>query len=361
MIKTELINLLSRVGVLKRKPDRHIVLIYICNPEIHKYFRKNSGIAAYSLRSPVIQHRIAHKDFLPNNLLSHLKSHGKIRLTEIPLQSKEYYSEKDFSGIPSADIWVFALMNYPSLPAFKEELFEYILGEANVKAARVLNLTSYVRQGNRRLGEQERLFPIIAKHTGNSLTTSRDSKSIVILENDVDYEAWERHANKVKPTQYVLEKFRVHHRNQHIVPLLCIERWIYICGDLTVGFRISTKKIIRQSNSLTSYWRDSRLLENEYQQLRKWMRTYRRPTDYGSMPLSFSYTGEPSFWDIRHETANQFVSMNSLDICSMDVIEDSERNLHIIDSNEHSWESAGEELMFLWSNALWKGMEAAMQ
>ena len=240
------------------------------------------------------------------------------------------------------------------MPAFEEGLFEYIMGEAKLRATRVLNLAAHVRQGNQRLGDQERTYPVIAKRTGNGLTINRKSKSIAILEDDTGYEAWESHANRGNPIEYVLEKYRIHWRNQYMDPFLCIERWIYICGDLTVGLRISADKIIRQSNSLTSYWRDPRLLETEYQQLRKWMKNSRRPMEYGSMPLSFSYAGEPSFWDIRRETANRLASMNSVDICSMDVIEDSASNLHIVDYTEDTWESAGEDLMFLWSNALWQ-------
>lgn len=351
----ELINLLRRVGVPKRTYRPHVVLIYVCNQAILEYFRKKSS-TTYLLRSRQKRYRIAHKDFLPNNLLVNLERRGDIRLTEVPLEPREQFANKDFHEIPSADVWVFALLNYPALPAIGGGIFEYLVEESNLKATKVLNLTTHIRQVNQQLDEDELPYPIVAKYTGNGLMTSGDSPSIIILEDDAACKAWKTQTNKEKQAEYVFENYRVHWRNRFIEPFLCIERWIYVCGDLTVGFRISTDRIIRQTNSLTSYWRDPRLLENEYRQLRKWMKTSRRPTEFGSMPMSFCYSGDSSFWDVRYDAANRLAGMNRVDICSMDVIEDAERKLHIVDYNEHTWESAGEDLMFLWSQVLWRGI-----
>ncbi len=151
-----------------------------------------------------------------------------------------------------------------------------------------------------------------------------------------------------------LEDLRSHKLNSTFQPLHCIERLIYICGDLTVGIRVSPHLIIKQDNSVTSYMRDPRLLTSEYDLLCTIVPSNQKN---GSLPITFCYGGDTSFWDRRHKCIAEFTQGRNLEIGSFDVIEDEEKKLHIIDYNEHTWETAHKDLFSLWVRALYRGIE----
>jgi len=322
-----------------------VTLIYIENPHLTRSYKKKRWGFSKNLKNKFI-----HRDFIPNNLLEQLHKEKKIVLSTVALPLKEKYDVEDIQNIPSADVWIFSLLSYiPSLP-FDESFYKVIKDRSMKDAIKLINLTSHVGLANK----EPSVYPRITKRKENGLTSIHDSESYAILQNDQAQKEWERKTGEKWKAKYVMEELLSHKLNSTFQPFYCIERLVYICGDLTIGIRVSPHLIIKQTNSVTSYMRDPRLLKSEFDLLCTIAPS--NPKN-GSLPITFCYSGDASFWDRRYKCIADFAQGRNLEIGTFDVIEDKEKNLHIIDYNEHTWEKAHTDLFSLWVRALYRGIE----
>jgi hypothetical protein len=195
-------------------------------------------------------------------------------------------------------------------------------------------------------------LPALAKLKANGLTTPGDTDSFALLNTEADMKAWREQVGPDRISDYEVQPYIEHSRNSELAPFRCIERWICVCGDLTVGTRFSDDLIIKQLNSLTYYMRDPRLLEREYRLVLKTARARHKLQEEGPGHLSFGYSGSADFWDRRHALYRALSEATGFQIGSMDVIEDAAGELYLIDYNEWTYESAREDLSSLWQAAL---------
>ena len=307
-----------------------------------------TGILPRSMGSRAFHH------FIPNNLLRSLNDKGAIRLRHHALEpSGRPYNACDAEGIPTAAVWVFALLNDSSVPICHDTFLEAIRGRARREGIRVINLTSHSGTlPDDFAPKRAEMLPALAKLKANGATTHDDSNSFSLLKTPSELNAWTEELDPARQADYELQPFLEHHRNAELAPFRCVERWICIAGDLTVGLRFSPDLIIKQLNSLTYYIRDPRRLEHEYGFIYKVSRHPWRLHQRGSEHLSFGYSGTCQFWDRRYALHQRLAEATGFEIGSMDVFEDAHGELHLIDYNEWTFESARNDLFSLWEVAL---------
>ena len=256
------------------------------------------------------------------------------------------------AGIPRAEAWVFALFADTTEPLFGADFFEAVRARAEREGIRIINLTSHTGTPLAFEPQRAESFPALAKLKANGLTTPSDKDSFALLHSEADMKAWRERVGLDRISDYEVQPYLEHCRNSELAPLRCIERWICVCGDLTVGTRFSEDLIIKQLNSLTYYMRDPRLLEREYRVVHKAARSRHKLQDEGPGHLSFGYSGSAEYWDRRHALYRELSEATGFQIGSMDVVEEASGELYLIDYNEWTFESAREDLCSLWQAAL---------
>ena len=335
-------------------PRIRVTFIYAPSEKFYEIFRPRTFRLPLTRILPRYMRSRAFRHFLPNNLLRSLNDKGAIRLRHHALEpSGRPYKACDAEGIPTAAVWVFALLNDSSAPICHDTFFEAIRARAQREGVRVINLTSHsgTLPDDFAPKRAERL-PALAKLKANGATTPGDSDSFTLLKTQSELTAWTERLDPVRQAEYEIQPFLEHHRDAELAPFRCVERWICIAGDLTVGLRFSPDLIIKQLNSLTYYIRDPRRLEHEYSFIYKVSRDTRRLRQKGSEHLSFGYSGTRQFWDPRNALLQRLTDATGFEIGSMDVFEDARGELHLIDYNEWTFESARKDLFSLWEVAL---------
>ena len=334
-------------------PRVGVTYVYVPSATFYETFRRWSlrwpwnKLPARWLRERAFRH------FLPNNVLRQLHQDGKIQLQTHHLEPQpQPFTGADANNIPRADTWVFALFSDSSEPQVSDEFLDAVRARARREGIRVINLSSHAGIPAAFQPKRAEELPALAKLKANGLTTPLDHSSFALLNTAADREAWERTVGPERRAEYQVQPFLEHQRNAELAPLRCIERWICVCGDLTVGTRVSNDLIIKQLNSLTYYTRDPRLLEREYRTVHQASRAPDRLKAEGPSHLSFGYAGSAAFWDRRHALYQRLRDATGFEIGSMDVIEDDAGALHLIDYNEWTFESAREDLSRLWQAAL---------
>ncbi len=333
-------------------PRVGVCYIYAPSAKFYETFRK------YVLRFPLnllptryCQEK-AFQHFLPNNLLRLLHRDEKIRLHTHQLKSKPHpIDAAEVANIPHAEAWVFALFSDSSEPLVSADFLEEVRTRAKREGIRIINLSSHTGTPVAFEPKRSDSLPALAKLKANGLTTPGDKSSFALFHTEADRKAWQEQVGKDRISEYEIQPFLEHRQNSEIAPFRCIERWICVCGDLTVGTRLSNDLIIKQLNSLTYYARDPRLLEREYRAVLKARKLYKVQED-GPGHLSFSYSGSADFWDQRHALYQALRDATGFEIGSMDVIEDDSGKLFLIDYNEWTFESARDDLSQLWQTAL---------
>ncbi|QKQ27484.1 hypothetical protein [Candidatus Reidiella endopervernicosa] len=323
-----------------------------CRPLIDHYKKSAEKSDRETTSKGGLSQRV-HQNFLPNNLLNRLSRRGLIELSLVELPYDKVVDSEHAKQIPSADIWIFALQNYQSRPLISESFLSTSQQRAEQLKIQTINLTSHIRETIDSTTTPTE-FPCIAKLAGNGAVKNFLHRSYAILRDRDTYEQWRDETGEEHLTNYAIEKFHTHRLNEEIAPFNCIERWIHICADLTVGLRISDKEIIGQSNSLTSYRRDPRLFAGEFHHLLTHKERSQPTPARTSLPLTFSYMGDSDYWELRYRKLREHTQKSGLEIGSLDVIEDKHGELHIIDYNEHTLESAERDLLSLWTNTLYR-------
>jgi hypothetical protein len=334
-------------------PRVDVTFIYAPSENFYESFRTHTLRFPLTRVPPRYLRGRAFRHFLPNNLLQSLNNQGAIRLRNHALEpSDRPYDGPDAKNIPRAEVWVFALLNDSSMPICRDAFFEAIHTRAQREGIRVINLASHSGTPPGFEPRRKEPLPALAKLKANGLTTPGDSDSFTLLETQADLTAWTERLDPARRADYEVQPHLEHRRDAELAPFRCIERWICLPGDLTVGLRFSEEMIIKQLNSLTYYIRDPRRLEHEYRLLHRITRDRRRLRKNGPEPLSFGYSGTSEFWDPRNALYQRLRDATGFEIGSMDVFEDSDGDLHLIDYNEWTFESARKDLFSLWEVAL---------
>lgn len=329
-----------------------MVFVYAPSQAFYETFRKHSvGFPASLLPEWHLRDR-AFRHFMPNNLLRSLENKGEIRLRSHPLAPSPLHGAEAVPPIPTADVWVFALLSDSHEVLFSEEFFSQIRARAKRENVSVINLTSHAGSLPVSHPTTTDELPVLAKLLANGLTTPGDPDSFALLTTQEEMADWKERTGPNRLTRYELQPYIEHCRNPEFSPYRCIERWICVCGDLTVGLRLSPDLIVKQLNSLTYYIRDPRKLEQEYASVHKQSRQRRGLARDGPLHLSFAYMGSVEYWDRRHLLYRNLQRETGFEIGTMDVLEDVQGRLHIIDYNEWTYESARKDLSFLWEAAL---------
>ena len=355
--------MLDRLRKLKRRlgpardasapPRIGVTFIYAPSENFYESFRTHTLRFPFTRIPPRYLRGRAFRHFLPNNLLRSLSEQGALHLRNHALEpSRRPYDAADAEGIPTAEVWVFALLSDSSTPICRNTFFEAIRSRAEREGIRLINLTSHSGMPPDFEPKRTERLPALAKLKANGLTTTGDSDSFALLENQADLTAWTQRVDPLRQSDYEIQPFLEHRRDTELAPFRCIERWICLPGDLTVGLRFSQELIIKQLNSLTYYIRDPRRLESEYRLLHKITRDRRRLSKKGPEHLSFGYSGTSQFWDPRNALYQRISDATGFEIGSMDVFEDASGDLHLIDYNEWTFESARKDLFALWEVAL---------
>lgn len=335
-----------------RKPK--VLHVFVENPVLRGFLEQMISPHLVRIIPASLLSKFLHKNFMPNNLLRQLRDDSRLKLMRHPLPLRQSYGTADADALPLADCWLFTLNNYGEESMFGIDFFDSVRERAQRHGIRLINLTSHVRSDTDRAGTDQ--FPLLAKLKANGLVGHYNKDSFAIFESANDYAAWCEQRSDAERSRYRIEPFVYHADRKNFVPLFCIERWIYICGDLTVGLRVSRDPIIKQNNSVTWYRRDPRLVEAEIDMLTAGLK--KQQVKRGSIPLSFAYAGSAEYWDARRAAADALARDMNLEVGSFDVIEETDGTLNIVDVNEHSWESAGRDLLGIWADRLLERVSA---
>lgn len=330
-----------------------VTYIYAPSAKFYETFRKHSLRWPLNLLPARYLQSRAFRHFLPNNLLRLLHLDRRIRLQTHPLDSSiQPYGATDAANIPRAEAWVFALFSDSSETICRKDFFEAVRARAQREGIRIINLASHTGSPSAFEPKKSQAFPALAKLKANGLTSPYDKDSFALLNTEAERQAWTQQIGIERILDYEIQPYIEHRRSSEVAPLRYIERWICVCGDLTVGMRFSKDLIIKQLNSLTYYVRDPRMLEQEYGLIHKAARASRKLREDGPSHLSFSYSESADFWDRRQALYQALSKDTGFEIGSMDVIEDDTGELSLIDYNEWTFESAREDLSSLWQAAL---------
>lgn len=330
-----------------------VTFVYAPSLNFYETFRTHSLRFPLTRIPPRFFYSRAFRHFLPNNLLRSLKYQGDLHLQEHSLEEADRpWGAEHAARIPHADVWVFALLTDSTTPAFEASFFQAIRSRAEQENIRLLNLTTHIGIPRELQTHHPPDLPVLAKLKANGLTTPGDPDSYAILRTQEEIQIWKDGLPAERLHAYEIQPFLEHRRDAELAPFRCIERWICIGRDLTVGLRFSEDLIIKQLNSLTHYIRDPRGLAQEYSLLARFHRNRKRLKHQGPGHLSFGYSGSNEFWNRRHALYRALREATGFEIGSADVFEDKHGELHLIDYNEWTFESAQEDLASLWEAAL---------
>lgn len=200
----------------------------------------------------------------------------------------------------------------------------------------------------------------MAKLKANGSVGDYNAGSYSIL-RDADSETLWRKDHEQDEGRYILQPLLIDKRNDIENSLYFVERWINLGGDLTVGLRRSTTPIIKQLNSVTTYLRDSRHLigGNELETVREFLK--KGEMRKGSMPISFLYHADNDFWDRRYSILSSLHSQTGFEVGSLDAVMLENDEIVVFDYNEHTLETAHDDLMHLWSQRIFNMISTAWQ
>ena len=343
---------LHRWRAARRSPPIRVALIYVPVGPFFESFQKDSLRFPYTWLSQEAQRKRAFRHFLPNSLLRSMARTGRIRLREHLLPPDSHYGKTTAGSVPPADVWVFALLTESGLDRFSEDFYAEIRRRAQTEGVQLINLASHTGSPNMSPPQTEMTVPILAKLRANGMTSPDRPESYALLTSTEEITEWQARIGPDRLGEYELHPWLDHRLNEQISPYRCIERWIWLCGDLTVGLRVSPDPIIKQLNSLTAYKRDPRRLTHEYTLLQRARWQMEPPARHGPLHLSFNYAGDPPYWDRRYALCRALQARSGFEIGTLDVMETLDGNLHLIDYNEWTYESARKDLQVLWEAAL---------
>lgn len=353
-----------RKNISPNAPHRHrltVALIYLPNPSsINTYAGSLSRLTRFWLTQKQLT-KGTYQHYLPNNLVRELQAEGEIRLIEVALPIKPSYDAHDAGTLPNADVWIFSLLNHSSELLFAPSFLKAAQERARADGIQTINLASHTGSPEQVAKPSKAQFPMIAKLRGNGETLATRPSSFAFLPNQTALTEWKDTLSIEQLSLFEVESYIEHRRKAEFAPYRCIERWIYVCGDLTVGIRLSQELIIKQLNSVTSYLRDPRCLSEDHPALTRQRMQTSPLKQYGVQPLSFSYANTAEFWDPRHALCQRLHDETGVEICSLDIIEDDEQQLHLIDYNEHTWESAPEDLRRIWKKNLLNAIQSSLK
>lgn len=208
--------------------------------------------------------------------------------------------------------------------------------------------------------------PFIVKPTINGLTSTsqRYSGKLItqIFESADELKHWRLTTPSEVQALMCVQNFRTHDWVRQRLPsgMYGIERWLWCYGTLVVGIRISTQPVIKQWNSITSFFRNpARCGPEEFQALCEWIQQNAKAPHLGLGTATFSYHADSArdsehgnFWASRNATLEQVLARMkergmSFDFGSMDITMDASGVCHVFDVNYHTMEDLPEDLAFL--------------
>jgi len=316
-------------------------ILYVYTPFPSKQL---DGILKTDSARRIINH--SHSGFIPNTLLKILHKNGKINLTEYPItKSKELINILNLTLHTKIDIIIFGLLQFDYINKQAAEIIDVANNFVHKHAVTTINLHMHCKatsdyKFNGALLESE--FPKIAKPICN--WTIKDN-NFFIIEDKIQLSSIIKNKSD-HIDNFLLEDFYQPPKRDN--GFYEIERWTYICGDLTVSIRQSKDKIIKYLNSVQWTYRDPRLLNHEFEILVD--RKLRTKNTIHGISTGFAYDQDSTWWDKRYRALNSFLADKAgLDICTLDVI-NYEDELKVIDYNELTFETGPDGLLLIWSN-----------